>query len=546
MRFYTIPYRLSLSRFIGNKILRSYYTNLNKRNLLNLRKKILIQAKRFSSDRFTQTLTKSNLLNEHRKKRIGFLHGEKRTKEISKNLLLNLEKRLDSSLLRLLHFKSLYTKKFSSFSGLTFEDGLGPKGGNKDLQLSLAHSFNGNLRKIKSPWKNFTFLQIKQKINHGHIRINGKKVTCSNFKLKLKDQITLDGFISNSLWSCSSPLSTFQLVSPQQQDIQLKKQLLQTFFFRNSIHFFSDLQKFKTFSQSFDISSLTGNLLETKDNQPDFFSSFFYSSVANLKSPSQPFNLFLCQLFANYIKHFTIKRFSEIFYLTYKNFFLFSNSSFFSKSFTSFERFNNIKFFFQTVGFNQSIYFLWPLISLLSIQKWNSGLKDHIVRSVSSSVISAQGFGSKGNSSSKFNSSLIINQQKNLKHLLNLKNFQLKLNNSSGKSNSVSNVNDSSFLSTSHNLILNNSLVSFKAKSNVSWMFNSSLSPKGFGNKSKSSLDRSHCYAFLIYGTRHCKWIQLQQQSTKSSFSNKIFHKLNFFEVELDFFQLALRHYKSN
>jgi hypothetical protein len=147
-------------------------------------------------------------------------------------------------------------------------------------------------------------------------------------------------------------------VSPQQQDIQLKKQLLQTFFFRNSIHFFSDLQKFKTFSQSFDISSLTGNLLETKDNQPDFFSSFFYSSVANLKSPSQPFNLFLCQLFANYIKHFTIKRFSEIFYLTYKNFFLFSNSSFFSKSFTSFERFNNIKFFFQTVGFNQSIYFL--------------------------------------------------------------------------------------------------------------------------------------------------------------------------------------------
>jgi hypothetical protein len=151
LRFYTIPYRLSLSRFIGNKILRSYYTNLNKRNLLNLRKKILIQAKRFSSDRFTQTLTKSNLLNEHRKKRIGFLHGEKRTKEISKNLLLNLEKRLDSSLLRLLHFKSLYTKKFSSFSGLTFEDGLGPKGGNKDLQLSLAHSFNGNLRKIKSP-----------------------------------------------------------------------------------------------------------------------------------------------------------------------------------------------------------------------------------------------------------------------------------------------------------------------------------------------------------------------------------------------------------
>lgn len=86
-RYYTIPYRLSLSRFIGNKVLRSYYINLSKKTFLSLRKSISLKAKRSNHDK----------------------------KEITKNFLLSLERRLDSSLLRLLHFKPLYTKKYQSF-----------------------------------------------------------------------------------------------------------------------------------------------------------------------------------------------------------------------------------------------------------------------------------------------------------------------------------------------------------------------------------------------------------------------------------------------
>jgi hypothetical protein len=65
------------------------------------------------------------------------------------------------------------------------------------------------------------------------------------------------------------------------------------------------------------------------------------------------------KILCNYIKNLKIKRFSEIFYLTYKNFFLLPNSSVFSnQSLSSLERFNNLKFFFQTLGFNQSVYVL--------------------------------------------------------------------------------------------------------------------------------------------------------------------------------------------
>jgi ribosomal protein S4 len=42
-------------------------------------------------------------------------------------------------------------------------------------------------------------LQVKQKINHGHISINGKKVTFPNFRLKSQDKVMLKGFIENPL-----------------------------------------------------------------------------------------------------------------------------------------------------------------------------------------------------------------------------------------------------------------------------------------------------------------------------------------------------------
>jgi hypothetical protein len=97
-RYNTIPYRLSLSRFIGNKILHSYYKNLNKKSFLTLRKKIFLNAKR-SKQIIYKTTQNVNLIKLDKK-------------ETVKNLIFNLEKRLYSSLFRLLQFKPLYTKKF--------------------------------------------------------------------------------------------------------------------------------------------------------------------------------------------------------------------------------------------------------------------------------------------------------------------------------------------------------------------------------------------------------------------------------------------------
>jgi ribosomal protein S4 len=511
LRFYTIPYRLSLSHFIGNKLLHSYYTNVNKTHFLSLRKKFLLQAKRSTNDNANKT---KEYIDSNKKKL---------KKEITKNLILNLEKRLDSSLLRLLHFKSLYTKKIVNNwpygqKQMGFKNTFEKKTKNQ-LDASNKNYSSGRWRKIKAPWKNYSFLQIKQKIKHGHVRINGKKVTCSHLQLKKNDQIMLKGFISNFLWNKNPITKESDLINKN------KKELSQTFFFRNATHFLSDLKnlKSKEFSQL------------DQQNFDIFYNSFFIKNESNSQTN-------LCRLTTNYIKNLKIKRFSEIFYITYKNFFLLSNSSFFSKtSFTSFERFNNLKFFFQTIGFNQSIYFLWPLISLLSIHNWNSEIKNSIIRSVTQTHSKYQSLNKlTDNSNRVFNSSLIINQQKNLKHLLNLKNFQMKLNSSSSNSLIVKKSIDDNFLfnSKSHNYLLNNSMLMLKTKSylNFSWIF----------NWSKSSFEWSNCYAYLIYGTRQCKWVQLQQQQNKGIFSNKIFNKLNFFELELDFFQLSFRYYKSS
>ena len=525
-RYYTIPYRLSLSRFIGNKVLRSYYTNLSKKSLLTLRKQISLKAKRSNQDK----------------------------KEITKNFLSSLENRLDSSLLRLLHFKPLYTKKYQSFldsvgssdasllntndvsnlpnSNLNSSDSLFDKKSNlltkrsKSLTLDNLHilfksnlSTNSNIlekksfcRKIKSPWNNFSVLQVKQHINHGLVFVNGKKVKSSGLRLNLYDQLTLKGFISNPFFDNFFHTGQF------------KKQLNNTLFFRNSAHLLTDLTSLNT--------SYSKQFLNFQDNPDLLFNHFFFSNDSKISSikktqslfPSIPNNDIF--LLCDFIKNLKIKRFSEIFYLTYKNFFLLTDSSIFSKTFSSPERFVNLKFFFQSIGFNQSIYFLWPLFSLLSIQSWNGSLKNTIIHSATNvKRIDLQKSSSFKDKSTFLNSSLI---QKNLKDLLNLKNFQTKLVLSKQQAQSTS-LNVSNFLNDSNNKLLNH--VMLKNKPNFSWLYN------------RSPLD--NCYASVVYGTRKCKWVQLQQQK-KGGFYNKIYHKINFFDLELDFFQLAYRHYKFN
>lgn len=56
----------------------------------------------------------------------------------------------------------------------------------------------------------------------------------------------------------------------------------------------------------------------------------------------------------------------------------------------------------------------------------------------------------------------------------------------------------------------------------------------------------SRCYASIVYGTRRCEWVQLQQRGgngSKVSFCGRLYHKTNFLESELEYFQLIIRHY---
>lgn len=554
--YYTIPYKLSLSRFIGNKVLRSYYQNVSKKTLLNLHKKITKKAKR------------SHNLNVNYKSKSKNLIDLRNKKNVIKNLNFNLENRLDYTLLRLFQFKSLYTKKFilrdqqlSSNSKIIPNSVL-----TKDIHYSL---------KIKAPWKNFSSLQIKQKINHGHIYINNQKVTSPNIQLKFNDKIMIKGFVINPFWNnlsynkgllkgqnntgISSLSKNSFLNKKNNIDIKkntlilntkisenLKKNLLYTFFFRNSNLFLSDslsLYKKNCIEQQL--------LLEWQEklnnNEFSLSEAFLLNNNeienSNNSIQNQNLNYFLL---SNYIKNLKIKRFSEIFYLTYKNFFLLPNCSiFFHESFLSKERINNLNFFFQRIGYNQSIYLLWSINCLLSSasrNSWNSEIKNNIIRNsrLKDNKNKMNSNSNIGRNKTVYTQNLI---QKNLKDLLSLKNFQNKLIKSSKDQNMLI-FNENSPVRASlikkigeeslnieeknnSNNILNNILLNHNQ--NPSWLFHKSL----------------NCYASIVYGTRKCQWIQIQQQKN-GGFYNKVYNKIQFFELELDFFQLAYRHYKKN
>jgi hypothetical protein len=189
LRFSTIPYRLSLSHFLGNKIIRNYYTDLNRTGFLKIRKKILLEAKRSKQ-------TQKQYNNDLKGLEGTFSKNQRnQKKEIVKNLIISLEKRLDSSLLRLLNFKSLYTKKIQKSNDFKLLNGQS----SVSVSASISDSISSVKNRIKFPQKNFTFLQVRQKIKHGLIRLNGKRVTCPNLVLKTKDRLSLGGFIPNFL-----------------------------------------------------------------------------------------------------------------------------------------------------------------------------------------------------------------------------------------------------------------------------------------------------------------------------------------------------------
>jgi ribosomal protein S4 len=95
-----------------------------------------------------------------------------------------LEQRLDSTILRLFHFKpSLIKHPFQVKQLNKLEGSFGQKKTKNRIRTN--------------PLTSFTPLQIKQMINHGHVFVNGKKVKSGNFSLKTLDQIEVKGFISD-------------------------------------------------------------------------------------------------------------------------------------------------------------------------------------------------------------------------------------------------------------------------------------------------------------------------------------------------------------
>lgn len=98
-KYYTMPFRLNISRFISNKVLRSYYRTLSHKALLNLCQK----ASRGRGVSIGLDLRGSSIYGAHTYQSSDIVERAER----AKNFLLCLEERLDSTLLRLPHFKPL-------------------------------------------------------------------------------------------------------------------------------------------------------------------------------------------------------------------------------------------------------------------------------------------------------------------------------------------------------------------------------------------------------------------------------------------------------
>jgi len=89
---------------------------------------------------------------------------------------------------------------------------------------------------------------------------------------------------------------------------------------------------------------------------------------------------------------------------------------------------------------------------------------------------------------------------------------------------------------------------------NPSWLHTQTRGVSNSYNKSQQgssfTVQQSHgtqksfrSYASIVYGTRKCKWIRLQQGSggAKGSFYNRIPNHTQFSQLELEFFQSVYR-----
>lgn len=169
-KYYTMPFRLSMSRFLANRLARSYYMCISAKALEKM-------AKHAPSGGPLGAF-------EPRKGRMG---GHNMN-EKAKTFLSRLEQRLDVSILRLLNLKPTYIRKRMT-----------PWHKQRWRAPALGTSPHPKQKyRLNSPISKYTSLQIKQLISRGSVRVNDKKVTTASRMIKVGDRVKVTGFMGSA------------------------------------------------------------------------------------------------------------------------------------------------------------------------------------------------------------------------------------------------------------------------------------------------------------------------------------------------------------
>ena len=227
------------------------------------------------------------------------------------------------------------------------------------------------------------------------------------------------------------------------------------------------------------------------------------------------------QAVEDYVRALKVKRFTEIFYMTYRNLHWIERIN---PCLASNDVEKHILPVISTIGYNQSIYLLWPVLSLLQVYRWGPSSRRSLIQ-----------FGSLGPSDAGRRSSR-AGQEKgrieektrtSLKNLLRWKRlFPSSSHNVADTGNIRSSTGENAKIGIVEQLSAWTSAESSTDTAEPSYIKNAQKAIYG-----------AQSYALIVYGTRTCKWVKLQQQGKSDFYKNQIFRKSHFLELELEFFQ---------
>lgn len=188
---------------------------------------------------------------------------------------------------------------------------------------------------MKNPLTRYTPLQIKQFIKHGHVFVNKRKVTFGNYLVKMGDRISIKGLFFNT----DSTKDLKKTTSIGHDNISLETKNLAKSLRKNHQE----------------------TLLLRRLKDKDYLKTLTISENSNALSLSDNSDSQLHLI--SFIQKLRLKRFSEIFFITYRNLHLIDHSISHPVSpeksleaHTHIEK--HIKPFFEYLGHNQSIFLL--------------------------------------------------------------------------------------------------------------------------------------------------------------------------------------------